>query len=147
MFVRNYYSRSILIVVLAAASTFGCASASSVAASAPVVKYASFARDAGKSNWQRPVVLAFVPGDRIPIDFDLDSTLVTRRGPSRVDLEVTRPFFMLIRPDGPPKVSLDGKDFDENHRGYFRAGIGADKDADVHATLTLGFLPKARPGH
>jgi hypothetical protein len=70
---------------------------------------------------------------------------VKARSPSRIELEVTRPFFLLIRPDAPPKISLDGKDFDNRPPGYFRAGLGVEKATGAHGAVTIGFLPNARP--
>jgi hypothetical protein len=66
MLVLDYYKRSICFVALLGSSALGCVSASSVAASSPVIRYASLSDPKPPNFAGRPVVLAFATGDRLP---------------------------------------------------------------------------------
>lgn len=133
---QNYYRRSIaypgsLLVLLACLA--GCGGANAIAQQAQHRSFAQLSRGAGGEALQTlPLVLHFQPGDRLAIALRLDSSLATLNGldgplePDAPSLTVTREFWLLLPTEGPPRVSLDGVDFERSASEPNSFGIGID---------------------
>jgi hypothetical protein len=148
-----YYvgSSSRLAVLAVALLSTACASASSVAMGAPVIRFAQPPGNAGerRAQWadlgRKPVVVAFEPGDLVPVHFELDSMLVeTQPHPVTFQLVASRRFFVLVSPHDRPRISLDGRDFDERHQNSFRFGISSTP-AGSALDLGIAILKKSVP--
>jgi hypothetical protein len=66
-----------------------------------------------------------------------------RRGPLR--LVASRRFFILLHPEGPPRMSEDGEDFDTQPKNYFGFSLSATKEGGSAARLTIGVRPEKTP--
>ncbi|HEY6881431.1 MAG TPA: hypothetical protein VI299_25575, partial [Polyangiales bacterium] len=144
-FVNVYYASVLVCMQLC-----GCGHAlNRQAARAPHYRLVSpeIAGQALMDSFQHlPVVLEFQPGDKLPLELMLDSLLLTLvPTPNRLELVAQRQFFLMIRENGPPVVSLDGVDFSERRKGYFSAGFGITK-SERKASVRVGFWP-AQPAH
>jgi hypothetical protein len=145
---RYYAGSSSRLAVLAAAFlSTACASASSVAMGAPVIRFAQPPGNA--SQWadlgRKPVVVAFEPGDLVPVKFELDSILVeTQPHPITFQLVASRRFFVLVSPHDRPRISLDGRDFDQRHQNSFRFGVSSTP-AGSAIDLGIAILKKSSP--
>lgn len=106
--------------------SFGCASPNKIAATAPLVPYSALKGGQTEPFAQAlrspPYVLAFKAGDEIPLNFALESKLVELPVPP-LTIRAKQDFWILMRADGPPLVSLDGKDFQAKTQNSFMFGI------------------------
>ena len=149
--VSNYYDRSMsvpraLMACALVACGAGCASASQVAAEAPHVRIVEMAEQKSEALSRLPLVLVFEAGDEVPFELVLDSRLLRlEQAPEPMRLVATRRFFILLLPDGPPRISEDGKDFDTQPKNYFGFGLSATKEGGSAARLTIGVRPAKAP--
>src|SRR4051812_34610675 len=114
-FIRKYYKRSSKPVLLALLCLGGgCAGANQVARSAPHLTFAELNGAQRKQAIQTiasgPTVIHFKKGERVPLDLALDSQLIQLEAP-RLTLIARQDFDLLVRPDGPLRLSADGVDF------------------------------------
>lgn len=148
--VVNYYTRSGIVgralglgALLAWAA--GCTSASSMAAEAPrvrVVELAGSEANKAEALSRLPVVLVFEAGDEVPFELVLDSRLLTLEQPAEpMRLVASRRFFVLLRPEGAPRISEDGEDFDTQPKSSFGFSLSATKGGGSKARLVIGLRP------
>jgi hypothetical protein len=144
-----YYvgSSSRLAVLAVALVSTACASASSIAMGAPVIRFAQPPGNA--AQWadlgRKPVVIAFEAGDLVPVKFELDSILVeTQPHPVTFQLVASRRFFVLVSPHDRPRISLDGRDFDQRHQNSFHFGVSSTT-AGSAIDLGIAILKKSSP--
>src|SRR5262245_35868251 len=108
----KYYRRSSYLFL---ALLCGCAGANQVARNAPHLAYAELngpnRKQALSTLSSGPTVIRFKRGERIPLDLALDSRLIQLEAP-QLTLVAKRDFDLLLRPDGPLRVSGDGVDFE-----------------------------------
>ena len=71
-----------------------------------------------------PVILEIRKGDSFPVEPVLESALVALHAEGNWVLEAKETFYVLLREEGPPVVSVDGVDFDAPGKNSF--GIGFD---------------------
>ena len=93
-----------------------------------------------------PVVLEVRKGDRFPIEAVLDSTLLKLDSAGTWTVEALEPFYVLLRPEGPPLLSTDGVDFEQRMHNSFNFGFNAQKDQSTSIRLALR-LRAAEPAH
>jgi hypothetical protein len=84
-----------------------------------------------------PVVLEVRKGDRFPIEAVLDSTLLKLDSAGTWTVEALEPFYVLLRPEGPPLLSIDGVDFEQRMHNSFNFGFNAQKDQPTRIRLAL----------
>lgn len=125
---------------LALASS-GCAGPNSIAATAPRVPFETLDQ---KQNAQllmglqeHPIIIHFKEGQEIPFHFVLDSRLLTL-APPEMKLRVKSAFFLLLRADGPPLLSEDGIEFEEQPKNTFMLGFDVKQDQPAALNLRLG---------
>ena len=148
--VLKYYARSSDVGLFALLLCFvaGCAGANQVARNAPHLTFA----DLNGPNRQHalatvaggPSVIHFKRGERIPVDLALDSRLIDLEG-SGLTLVAKRDFDLLLRGDGPLRVSGDGVDFESDHRNYFGFGFDVERDKPTVLRVKFGVLPEKQP--
>jgi hypothetical protein len=140
----TYYTGSTMLLL----ALTGCASLNSRAAGASRVPFASMAEDKNQAMKLQtlPVVLVFEKGDHVPVRFDVDSALFELAPrPLNFELIASQRFYLLLLPDGPPRVSLDGVDFEKVHKNAFRFGFYADKDRGAGTDVAIGIWREAPP--
>lgn len=139
-FIRIYYMCSALTLgatLLAA----GCAGPNQVARTAPRIDFAQF--DTQRSPelvaqlGNPPYVVHFEKGRVIPVDFALESKLMSTQNED-FEIVVTRDFYVLFRADGPPLLSEDGIEFEEKHENSFRFGFRMKGQEPTVVDLGLG---------
>jgi hypothetical protein len=141
---RYYVCSSALVLVLSS----GCASVNSRAVNAPRVPFATLAqdRDHAVKLQSLPLVMVFEKGDRIPVRFDAESALFELAPrPVGFELVASRRFYLLLLPDGPPRVSVDGVDFEKVHKNTFRFGFMVDKDKGALTDIAVGIWREPPP--
>jgi hypothetical protein len=84
-----------------------------------------------------PVVLEIRKGDRFPIEAVLDSTVLRLHNDGEWSVEALEPFYVLLRPEGPPLLSSDGVDFDQRAQNSFNFGFGAERDRPTKLRIAL----------
>jgi len=84
---------------------------------------------------EQPVVIHFKVGQEVPLAFVMDSRLLTI-APQDLKLHVKSDFFLLLRADGPPLLSEDGVEFEEEAPNTFMVDFDAPK-ADQPAKMKL----------
>lgn len=143
---NNYYVRSIFTAgaVLAGA---GCAGAALGAGAATRVRFSSVARLSPAERSARfkapSLIIEFDPGDRVPLDWSIESKLAEQEpAPAHLELLVRRRFFLLVRRGEPPRLSLDGKDFSARDHGWVKFGMRSDRSGARFA-LSVGVWPPA----
>ena len=149
-FVQKYYKRSSrpagLLMLLTA---LGCAGPNQIAKTADRIAFADLKGDQRRAAFSRlargTTIVHFKRGDRVPLDFKLDSSLAELADPDLM-LVVKRDFYLLIDPDGPPRVSEDGIDFESKAKNYFLFGFKVPKSGDAKMVLRLGVRPASPPG-
>ena len=142
----NYYdnsnSRLCPLAALLAIGLLGCgASAAQLAREAPHVPIAHIAElpEAERAHALAglPLVIEVRKGDRFPIEAVLDSTLVKLDTAGTWTLEALQPFYMLLRPEGPPLLSTDGVDFEQRAHNSFNFGFSAEQGQPARIRLAL----------
>jgi hypothetical protein len=139
--VRNYYMCSGLALGVTLLAAGGCAGPNQVARTAPRIDFARF--DAQRSPelvarlGKPPYVVYFEKGRVIPVDFALDSRLMSTRNED-FEIVVTQPFYVLFRADGPPLLSEDGVEFEERPENSFRFGFRLKGQEPTVVDLGLG---------
>jgi hypothetical protein len=93
---------------------------------------------------QLPAVVALKRGERVPLSLAIDSELFGLEG-SGLMLVAKRDFFVLVRQDGPPLLSLDGIDFEQRHQNSFFLGFDVEKGRPTELRLGLGVWAKGNP--
>lgn len=150
--VLDYYARSRIsfaCAVVFAAFGPGCAGPNAIAADAPRVLYADLQAGERRAALEKlmhlPAVVAFKRGERIPVDFVLDSSMLEL---VRADLELMakRDFYLLLRSDGGPLLSEDGVDFEagDGSKNYFSFGFAVQRDAATRVKVALGVRPERK---
>jgi hypothetical protein len=94
------------------------------------VRYADLANGAARDyKGDRPLVVEFEPGDRIPVDFRFSGQYFGIEPTPAVDVVTTGHCFVRFGGDG-IKVSADGRNFDERPQqpGSFRIGLHSERD-------------------
>lgn len=73
-----------------------------------------------------PMFIGFKKGDKVPLELLLHGPMRVAEPDRTIQLEVQRDFFVLIRSDGPPRISYDGVHLAEPG-GSFRFGFSNTK--------------------
>ena len=141
----KYYRRS---SYLALALLCGCAGANQIARNATHLAFADLngpnRKQAVAAISSGPSVIHFKRGERIPLDLALDSRLMQLEA-SQLTLVAKRDFALLLRPDGPLRVSGDGVDFEAEHGNYFGFGFEVEREAATLLRVKFGVLPEHEP--
>jgi hypothetical protein len=129
----------------------GCgASAAQLARESPHVPIAHITElpeaDRASALASLPLVLEVRQGDRFPIEAVLDSTLLKLDTEGTWTVEALQPFYVLLRPEGPPLLSTDGVDFEQRTQNSFNFGFKADKDQPARIRLALRLRAAAPAG-
>ena len=147
-FVQNYYNRSSAAALLLL-TALGCAGPNQIAKTADRIAFADLQGDQRRAAFSAlakgSTIVHFKRGDRVPLDFKLDSSLAELADPDLM-LVVKRDFYLLIDPAGPPRVSEDGVDFETKAKNYFFFGFNVPKTGDAKMVLRLGVRPESPPG-
>ena len=102
------------------AGIVGCASASSMARGAPRIAFAALPAHPEQVALiaKQPVVLVFEAGERVPVWFDLQSSLLaTSERPEKFEVTTSQRFYLLVNAQkGVFRISTDGQDFDQGPR-------------------------------
>ena len=148
----NYYSHSnnfplvhrrtpLLAAVLGLFALACGASNNQVAKSArrvPVAHIASLPEaEREKALTGLPLILEIRKGDVFPIEPRLESRLVALRTEGTWKAEALETFYVLLREEGPPIVSLDGIDFEQRAHNSFSVGFDAKKDQPTKLRIAL----------
>src|SRR5262245_58178895 len=143
----NYYTRSnYLVLVLALLCS--CAGANQIARNATHLAFADLngpnRKQALAAISSGPTIIHFKRGEQIPLDLALDSRLIELDAP-RLTLVAKRDFDLLLRPDGPMRVSGDGADFEAEHGNYYGVGFDVEREAATLLRVKFGVLPEHKP--
>ncbi|HKP63334.1 MAG TPA: hypothetical protein VJV78_41650 [Polyangiales bacterium] len=143
----KYYKRSSYLLALLCLGS-GCAGANQVARNAAHLTYAELngpnKKQALATIAGGPTVIHFKRGEQIPLDLALDSRLIELDAP-RLMLVAKRDFDLLLRPDGPMRISGDGADFEGEHGNYYGVGFDVEREAATLLRVKFGVLPEHRP--
>lgn len=144
----KYYMRSIYLLALLSFG-FGCAGANQVARNAAHVNYAELNGPNRKQALATiggggPAVIHFKRGERIPLHLALDSRLIELEA-TPLTLVAKHDFDLLLRPDGPLRISGDGVDFEGEHGNYFGFGFEVERDKATLLRVKLGVVPERQP--
>lgn len=119
----------------------GCAGPNSVAATAPRIPFEQLNQKHHAAQLmglnEQPVVIHFKEGQEVPFNFVLDSRLLALT-PPEMKLRVKSAFFLLLRADGPPLLSEDGIEFEEQPKNSFMLGFAVERDKPAALHLRLG---------
>jgi hypothetical protein len=89
--------------------------------SPPVIRYADLdgpqRHEAFKRLRQTPTILRFEQGDRIPVQIDVDSSVIGIEGESTLWVAVRSPFYVKIRQEGEALFSAEGKSYEAYNVG------------------------------
>lgn len=140
--VLNYYARSIVCLSLALA---GCgAGPNQMAKRAGRVDFQELngpdKRGVMKRLTHFPSIIHFKAGDRVPVEFIIDSELAEVEVKDMV-LVAKRDFYLLLRPRGGPRLSRDGVNFEEGHKNWFSIGFAVTRREPAHLAVKLGVWP------
>jgi hypothetical protein len=150
----NYYDHSKLFwafpVALLALSVAACgASNNQVAKTAPRVPIAHIATLPPEQRAQAlarlPVILEIRKGDTFPIEPLLESQLVALHTEGTWNVEALQTFYVLLREEGAPVVSLDGVDFERRGQNSFGAGFEAKAGQPPKVRLAVKWHASAEP--
>ena len=130
------------LVLLLASGLLGCgASAAQLARESPHVPIAHITElpeaERARALSTLPLVLEVRKGDRFPIEAVLDSTLLKLDTAGTWTVEALQPFYVLLRPSGPPLLSSDGVDFEPREQNSFNFGFSTEKDQPARIRLAL----------
>jgi hypothetical protein len=136
------------LALLAAIAGVGCAGPNQAARSARRITYADLdgpgRRAAFETLAELPVIVRFRKGDRVPVDLQLDSSLLQLESPGLV-LIAKRDFHLLLRADAGPLLSENGVDFQPAAKNYFGFGFEVQRDQPTRLRVRLGVRPEAAP--
>lgn len=146
--IRKYYDRSTTYTLLALLClSAGCAGANQVARDASRLTYAELngprRQQAVQTIASGPTVIHFQRGERIPVDLVVDSKLIQLEG-QQLTVIAKRDFDLLLRPDGPIRLSADGIDFESHHENYFAFGFAVEREAATMLHVKFGVQPEAK---
>jgi hypothetical protein len=127
----------------------GCgASNNQIAKSAPRLAIAHLSSlppaERAKALGSLPLILEIRKGDSFPVEPLLESRLVALHTEGTWTVEARETFYVLLREEGAPVISLDGVDFDDQTRNSF--GVGFDSQAAQAAKLRVALRWHAEPG-
>ena len=121
-----------------------CAGPNQVARGAPRLSFKQLETERSPELVSRlgklPYVLKFEAGQTLPVKFTLDSLVVDAKEADFV-LVAKRDFYLLFQENGPPLLSLDGIEFEERPKNYFRLGFKMQKAEPTTIDLALGLRP------
>jgi hypothetical protein len=122
----------------------GCgASNSQVAKSARRIPVAHFATlppaERATALSSLPVVLEIRKGDTFPVEALLESSLLELHTEGAWAVIARETFYVLLREEGPPAVSLDGVDFETPAKGSFNVGVDAKPEQPTKVRLALSW--------
>ena len=122
------WCRFSIVGLLVALGSSGCAGPNQVAAGAPRIPFNELGHHTQQlmALGEQPVVIHFKVGQEVPLAFVMDSRLVTL-APQDLKLHVKSDFFLLLRADGPPLLSEDGVEFEEEMPNTFIVDFDAPK--------------------
>jgi hypothetical protein len=84
-----------------------------------------------------PLILEIRKGDVFPVEPLLESSLVALRTEGTWKVEALETFYVLLREEGAPIVSVDGVDFDQRAQNSFGVGFDAKKDQPTKLRVAL----------
>jgi hypothetical protein len=84
-----------------------------------------------------PLILEIRKGDVFPVEPLLESRLVALRTEGTWQVEALETFYVLLREEGAPVVSVDGVDFDQRAHNSFGVGFDAKKDQPTKLRVAL----------
>jgi hypothetical protein len=91
-----------------------------------------------------PVILEIRKGDTFPVEALLESRLVALHTEGAWRVEALQTFYVLLREEGAPVVSVDGVDFDQPVQNSFGAGFNAQKEQPTKIQLVVRwYAPEA----
>ena len=126
----------------------GCAGPNQVARGAPTLPFEQLQTQRSPELVQRlqhlPYIVKFSKGQAVPVDFTLDSIVFEVRDEDFV-IVAKRDFYLLFREGGPPLLSLDGVEFEDRPRNYFRFGFKMYKNEPTVIDFALGVRPQNAP--
>jgi hypothetical protein len=82
-----------------------------------------------------PVLVEVEAGEEIPVELALGGDLLEQTSLTTVTLVAKRRFFLWLREDGPPRISLDGESVAEGGRG--RLSVGLEKRSAEEPKITV----------
>lgn len=133
------WCRFSIVGLLVALGSIGCGGPNKVAAGAPHIPFNALSQaqysEQLMSLGEQPVVIHFKVGQEVPLAFLMDSRLLTI-APQDLKLRVKSDFFLLLRADGPPLLSEDGVEFEEEPINTFTVEFDTPK-ADQPAKMKL----------
>ncbi|MGE0324980.1 MAG: hypothetical protein AB7K71_09800 [Polyangiaceae bacterium] len=88
-----------------------------------------------------PLLLVFEAGEGVPLDVTTHGDVVALNTEGSAKLVAKRKLWLLLTEDSPPRLSLDGKNFDQV-RGAFSFGFGVTKQRGSFATMDLKLAAK-----
>lgn len=161
---RNYYNRSFidapaacggrlsLVVPLLALALLaaGCGVTNNqIAKNARRVPVAHFATltpaERAAALASLPVVLEIRKGDNFPVEAVLESRLLDLHAEGAWTVRARETFYVLLREEGAPVVSLDGVDFERPAKGSFGVGFDAHAGQPTKVRVALSWHA-AEPG-
>lgn len=129
-------------LTLVSITTLGCAGPNQMAAQASRVPYAKLTGpendEFGAKLSRLPLVLEFKAGDEVPVELILDSRLIALKA-EPILLIAKQDFYVLLRPEGPPLFSENGKDFTTKARNSFQFGFSAERGKRPKVTAKIRF--------
>lgn len=132
------------IALVAMLTGVGCSSSSLAAQNPTRVEYSELLGNNRQRLFselsQRPAIVHFAKGDKIPVTFTLDSTLAKLDATTTASISAQREFFVMLRESGPPLTSLDGETFDPQlEAGAFSLGLDVsdDRPTMMHAVFSV----------
>jgi hypothetical protein len=122
----------------------GCgASNNQIARSARRVPVAHFAAlppaERATALARLPVVLEIRKGDIFPVEALLESRLLELHAEGAWTVQARETFYVLLREEGAPVVSLDGVDFEAPAKGSFGVGVEAHAGQPTKVRLALSW--------
>lgn len=84
-----------------------------------------------------PVILEIREGDRFPVEVLFDSRLLALHTDGTWTVEARETFYVLLREEGAPAVSVDGVDFDRPVQGSFGVGVDSQKEQPAKLRVML----------
>jgi hypothetical protein len=85
------------------------------------------------------VVLEVRKGDTFPVEALLESRLLELHAEGAWTVQARETFYVLLREEGPPVVSLDGLDFETPAKGSFGVGVDAHAGQPTKVRLALSW--------
>ena len=131
--------------IAAALLALGCGGVNQTASDATRIAYSELTGDGRAAALQRltalPVIVRFEKGQRVPVDLQLDSSLIELQAPE-LTLVARRDFYLLLHEDGGPLLSEDGVDFESKGDNYFFFGFDVQRDQPTRMRVRLGVRPQ-----